>query len=107
MAGFVPPPHPDEEPHAGGGELIGLPAFDVGGRVERTGIALVHEGEWIVPAPGSAAPITPHAAAPAGPVVHYHFPVEVELIGELSEQQRRAVAAHVFDELDEALRGQG
>lgn len=88
--------------------LIGVPSFDVGGRVERTGIALVHEGEWIAPAPGSAAAIEPGVVpAAAGPVVNYHFPVEVELIGELSEPQRRAVAEHVYDELDAALRGQG
>ncbi len=83
--------------------------MDAADRIERTGIALVHEGEWIVPAPGSAAELRADARAPAprGQVVNYHFPVEVELVGELSERQRRALADHVYDELDAALRSQG
>ncbi len=46
-------------------------------RVERTGIALVHEGERIFPAEDSAARL---ADAPGG-VVNYYFPVEIEVIG--------------------------
>ena len=88
--------------------LMELPAFDTGGRVERTGIALVHEGEWIVPAPGSEAEIEPlDGPAGAGQAVTYNFPVEVELVGELSEAQRREVAGHVYDELEAALRARG
>jgi hypothetical protein len=45
--------------------------------VERTGLALVHEGERIFPAEGSAALLG--ALGPA--VVNYHFPVEIEIIG--------------------------
>lgn len=89
-----------------GGQLGGLavmPAFQVGGRVERTGIALVHEGEYVVPAPGSEAVISPAAGTSGQPVV-WSFPVEVEVIGELSEEHLRTVATHVFDELDTALR---
>jgi hypothetical protein len=69
-------------------------------RVDRTGIALVHEGEYIVPASGSEAVLTPGE-------VTYTFPVEVEIVGELSADQLRAVAEHVFDELDTALRARG
>jgi hypothetical protein len=46
-------------------------------RVERTGLALVHEGERIYPAEGSAAllgALGPH-------IVNYYFPVEVEVVG--------------------------
>jgi hypothetical protein len=46
-------------------------------RVERTGIALVHEGERIYPAEGSAAVLG--TLGPA--VVNYYFPVEIEIIG--------------------------
>jgi len=45
--------------------------------VERTGLALVHEGERIVAAPGSAAELV----ATSAQVVNYYFPVEVEVIG--------------------------
>lgn len=40
-------------------------------------------------------------------VVNYHFPVEVELVGTLSDDQRRELAEYVYDELDAALEGQG
>lgn len=60
-------------------------------RVERTGIALVHEGERIFPAEGSAAGI---AATPAG-VVNYYFPVEIEIIGGGVER----MAEEIFDAL--------
>ncbi|MEJ3748615.1 hypothetical protein WEI85_35710 [Actinomycetes bacterium KLBMP 9797] len=85
-------------------ETFEMPAFQDGGRVDRTGIALVHEGEYIVPAPGSDAVITP--GWPGGQVT-YTFPVEVEVVGQLSETQLRRVAEYVFDELDTALRARG
>jgi hypothetical protein len=99
---------PEEEESVEGGALMELPSFDAGGRVDRTGIALVHEGEWIRPAPGSEAAVAPlPGETPQGQVVAYHFPVEVEVVGELSETQRREVANHVYDELDAALRARG
>lgn len=48
-------------------------------RVRRTGLAVVHEGEWVVAAPGHEAehePVTTGEHA----VVHYHFPVEIEVV---------------------------
>lgn len=64
-------------------------------RVERTGIALVHEGERIYPAEGSAATLGPLAAA----AVNYHFPVEIEVVGggaeALSEQIFAALRLHI------------
>lgn len=97
--------------------LVAVPSFDGGGRVERTGIALVHEHEWIVPDAGSEALVEPFAglgavgagdaAASADASVTYHFPIEVELVGELTEEQRRALADMVYEEIDAALQGQG
>lgn len=60
-------------------------------RVERTGIALVHEGERIFPAEDSAAAI---AASKAG-VVNYYFPVEIEIVGGGAER----MAEEIFDAL--------
>ncbi|MDV5143353.1 hypothetical protein R1T08_03305 [Streptomyces sp. SBC-4] len=76
-----------------------------GDRVERTGIALVHEGEYIVPAPGSEAVVSHRSDA--AQVVHYHFPVEVEVVGALQEHHVRRIAAHVFEELDRELGSRG
>ena len=89
------------------GGMAPVPGVALGGRVERTGIALVHEGEYVVPAPGSGAVISPAAAGPAGQPVTWSFPVEVEVVGGLSEEHLRVVARHVFDELDVALRAVG
>ncbi|UNZ21164.1 hypothetical protein [Streptomyces sp. 891-h] len=73
-----------------------------GGRfVEQTGIALVHEGEFIAPAPGSEAAVSREAGA--GTVVNYHFPVEVEVVGRLGDHHVRQIAEHVFTELDREL----
>lgn len=71
-------------------------------RVERTGIALVHVGEYIVPAAGSAAELT-LAPMLGGSDVHYHFPVEIELVGELGDAMVARVADQVFAELDREL----
>jgi hypothetical protein len=58
-----------------------MAADDGGGsaaRVERTGIALVHEGELIVPAAGSEA-FLEQVTADQATVVQYHVPVEIEV----------------------------
>jgi hypothetical protein len=47
-------------------------------RVEETGIALVHEGEMILPAAGSQAQAE-RVIADSLAVIHYHFPVEIEV----------------------------
>jgi hypothetical protein len=47
-------------------------------RVTRTGIALVHKGELILPAAGSEAE-GELVADDARAVVHYYFPVEIEV----------------------------
>ncbi|MBU2670211.1 hypothetical protein KOI35_42595 [Actinoplanes bogorensis] len=92
----------DSDADSGADEgLLIVPAFEAGGRVERTGIALVHEGEHIVPAAGSEAVIGP--GGPSQQVV-WTFPVEVEVVGELTAAQVGAVTRQVFDELDMALR---
>ena len=97
-----------DEGQLDGAGLMEVPSFDTGGQVDRTGIALVHEGEWIMPAPGSEAAVRPLPGdALQAQAVAYHFPVEVEVVGELSEAQRREVADHVYDELDAALRARG
>jgi hypothetical protein len=60
-------------------------------RVGKTGIALVHEGERIYPAEGSAAVLG--ALGPA--VVNYHFPVEIVVMS----GGREAIIEQICDEL--------
>jgi hypothetical protein len=92
---------------ADGEGLLVMSGFDAGGRVDRTGIALVHEGEYVVPAPGGEAVFSAGGGAGAPGRVAWSFPVEVEVVGELSDTQLDAVARHVCDELDTALRRRG
>jgi hypothetical protein len=83
-------------------EGVDVPAYAAGGRVERTGIALVHEGEYIVPQAGSEAIVAPDSWGNDG-VVNYYFPVQVEVVGCLSDVEVRRVADHIFAELDREL----
>ncbi|MET7479558.1 hypothetical protein ABZT17_35065 [Streptomyces sp. NPDC005648] len=95
---------PDETPDGvegvPGQDVFPVPGFAAGGRVERTGIALVHEGEYIVPQAGSEAVISPPSGSA---VVNYHFPVRIEIVGNLPDAEVRRVAGHVFDQLDREL----
>ncbi|MGX2998577.1 hypothetical protein JNUCC64_30660 [Streptomyces sp. JNUCC 64] len=76
-------------------------AREPGTRVERTGIALVHEGEYVVAAPGAEAEFTDGGGG--GPVVEYHFPVEIEVVGTVDEAVVRQVTERVFEELRREL----
>ena len=84
-----------------------MPSFQFGGRVERTGIALVHEGEYVMPAPGSEAVVSPPGAGPHGQPVTWSFPVEVEVVGELSEDHLRRGRGTGVRRARHALRGIG
>jgi hypothetical protein len=48
-------------------------------RVTRTGIALVHEGELVLPAAGSEAQAV-QVGDDARSTIHYYFPVEIEVV---------------------------
>lgn len=109
MLGEAPPPRPDEwteDGDEGASGIVAIPAFSMGGRVERTGIALVHQGEWIVPAEGSEALVSPGPGSVpgAGQAADFRFPVAVDVIGELDETHLQQIAAYVYDDLDAALR---
>jgi hypothetical protein len=91
------------EPDGTAAALGGLPALQTGGRVEKTGLVIVHEGEYVMAAPGSAARIVGDGVTPGGPVINYFFPLEVEVVGELDETRMRAVANYVFDALTTEL----
>ena len=79
-----------------------VPAYAIGGFVRETGLALVHEGEYIVPAAGSEASIEPVARVASGSV-NYYFPVEIELVGAIPEQERAALETRIWSQLTDAL----
>ena len=85
-------------------DSIKIPGFQSGGVVRETGIALVHEGEFIMPAPGSEATIEPLQMDTQG-VVNYYFPVEIVIVGSLPEEEREAIEGRIWERLnDEAQR---
>lgn len=79
-----------------------VPAFQTGGRVRRTGLALVHEDEYIMPAPGSEAEIEPAEMANQG-VINYYFPVEIVIVGSLPEEERELIETRIWEKLSGAL----
>jgi hypothetical protein len=83
-------------------DAIEILGYQGGGRVRETGIALVHEGEYIVPAPGSEAQIEPTEAAEQA-VVNYYFPVEIVIVGSLPEEERQAIETRIWEKLSDAL----
>jgi hypothetical protein len=68
--------------------------------VERTGLALVHEGERIFSAPAAQAVFLPAGAN----VVNYYFPVEIEILGADAGQ---ALAESIYDALQREFSAMG
>lgn len=83
------------------GDSLNVPTYQTGGYVRETGIALVHEGEYIMPASGSEADIEP--VAMDNQVINYYFPVEIVIVGNLSEEEREAIETRVWEHLSDAL----
>ena len=90
----------DEEEKEPGG--VRIPGFQAGGFVRETGIALVHQGEFVVPAQDSEAVIEPATMSEQGEV-NYYFPVEVVLVGTLPEEEREAIEARIWERLYDEL----
>lgn len=67
--------------------------------VAQSGLAVVHQGEKIVAAPGSEAVVTTHP----GGEVHYHFPVHVVVVGELGEDVKSEIENRILSGLYSAL----
>ncbi len=80
-----------------------VPAFQAGGRVRRTGLALVHEGEYIMPAPGAEAEVEPVEMNGQG-VINYYFPVEIVIVGSLPEEERELIETRIWEKLGGVLR---
>ena len=82
------------------GKVIGF-GEDAGGdaaRVERLGLALVHEGEIVLPAAGSEAAAT-MVARDDRVVVNYFFPVEIEVRGAAEPIDPREIVADALGSL--------
>jgi hypothetical protein len=78
-------------------------------RVRRTGIALVHEGEYVVARAGAEALFDSDgdaSAATARPrAVHLHLPVEIEVVLGASGLDLDEIADHVLSRLSHGLDG--
>ena len=85
-------------------EEIDIPEFQKGGRVRETGLAIVHEGEYILPAPGSEADIEP-AEIGGQSVINYYFPVEIVLVGSLPEEERENIERRIYEKIYDAIEG--
>jgi len=76
----------------------------VGARITRTGIALVHEGELVLPAAGSEAE-GEQVLEDARATVEYVFPVEIEIRGQGVAIDVEAIVATTLERLQRALGG--
>lgn len=81
---------------------IEISAYQTGGYVRETGLALVHEGEYIMPAPGSEAVIEPTDTNDQR-VINYYFPVEIVIVGSLPEEEKEAIENQIWGKLSDAL----
>jgi hypothetical protein len=70
------------------GDWVG--SFATGGYIDRTGLALVHQGERVIPAHGGGTGTATHMRAGGG-AVHYHFHLSGFSVG-TPEQLRRELA---------------
>ncbi len=75
-----------------------------GARVTRTGIALVHEGELVLPAAGSEAQAE-QALDDERAVVTYYFPVEIEVRAAVADLDLDAVVDRALGRLAQGLEG--
>lgn len=76
-----------------------------GGLVTETGIALVEQGEMVVPAPGSRAAVE-MAWADAGTEVHIQLPVIVEVVGRSDELELERTVDETLRRLRLAIEAQ-
>lgn len=74
-------------------------------RVRRTGIALVHAGELVLPAAGSEAQAAAVAEADRTDV-HFHFPVEIHVVDLGGAIDADQLADHTLERLLSGLHGE-
>ncbi|WP_405825642.1 hypothetical protein OG241_49160 [Streptomyces sp. NBC_01390] len=51
---------------------------------------------------GDPLAVAPHAAG-TGPVINYHFPVEIQALGALPESESEQLVGRVFDQIGREL----
>jgi hypothetical protein len=67
--------------------------------VRKSGLVVVHEGETIKAAEDSQAALETRSGAQT----HYHFPIEVLMIGDVGEEVKCEIEARIWDKLNSAL----
>jgi hypothetical protein len=89
-------------PIRSGDDEMDTSSFASGSIVRETGLAVVHENERILPAPGSQAAVEPAGRNLPG-AVEYSFPVEIVVVGGLSDAERERIEAGIWARLATAL----
>lgn len=74
-------------------------------RVRRTGIALVHAGELVLPAAGSEAQAEAVIASDRT-TIHYHFPVEIEVVSVGAVADHDLIAERTLERLLNGLQSE-
>jgi hypothetical protein len=72
-------------------------------RVRRTGLTVIHEGEWVVAAAGAEAEF--EAGGPDQPVINYYFPVEIEVVSTPRPTDHETLVDLTLGRLAEHLEG--
>jgi len=98
-------PRPGGEPSDGVQQRLTDGEGTQGGVVTETGIALVEQGEMIVPSPGSRAAVE-LARSDAGTEVHIHLPVVVEVVGRRDDLELSRLADETLRRLRLAIEAQ-
>ena len=81
-------------------DQVEVPAYEAGGLVKETGLAVVHKDEYIVPAAGSEAVIEPVGLSGQS-VINYYFPVEIVIMGGLPDEEHQAIQArHIWERFE-------
>lgn len=75
-------------------------------RVLETGIGLLHKGEVVIPLAGSEAQAE-RIADDGLAVIHYHFPVEIEVRGAGESVDMEEIARYVYERLAKRLKETG
>jgi hypothetical protein len=71
--------------------------------VRRTGLAVVHEGELILPAAGSEAEVE-QVSGDARATIHYYFPVEIEVRAAPDPPDAEEIIQETLRRLERGLR---
>jgi hypothetical protein len=75
---------------------------DAGIVVTETGLAISYAGDVFVPAQGPETALEPMTGAEPA-VINYYFPLEIVLVGDLSEETHQVIQTRIWENFGDAL----